>query len=781
VPGIERVNIFGVRHLSPAASFHLLQLLNSVKPKCVLIEGPFDANELLFHLQNKKVKPPIALLAYTTTLPVDTVLFPLAEYSPEYQAVLWAGSKATKGAKGKRTVVRFIDLPSDVLLSLNKWQRISLESKSEFGGDNNSANDYYRRARNLFEGIAKIDKSVNFDDYFEKTFEHNLTEDSYNTALRLESSEMRAILEPMEAEAIPQSNARDLVREAYMVMCIQNAMEEGYAPEEIVVVTGAYHADRLLDTIPMTKAEFSTLPKRESKMTLMPYSFFRLSSRTGYGAGNNAPAYYQLMWECMKANKHEEFPVQYMSRLGRYIRENGGYCSTSNVIEAVRLARGLASLKEGNLPTLADLHDAAIACIGHGEQSEVAEAFAIMDVGTAFGELPEGVSQTPVQDDFNRELKRLKLEEYKTTISADLKLDLRENIRVKTEEAAFIDLNRSTFLHRLEFMGIGFGQKVRSSQQDANWRENWVIRWTPEVEIQVVETVLKGETIELAAAFTLKERIEECKDVEIAAKLIVSACICNLTSGIELAISTLQSLTADSGDFVKSANACFELSQHLQYGSLRKFDTQPLIPLIEQLFLRGTLLLVDYSNCADAEVNAAASAINAMHVISQENHTIIDDNLWIVELTALATRDDRNPKLSGLAFAILLERNLIDEDFCAKEVSRRLSPGIPADIGAGWFEGLSMRNRYALLSRVGLWQELDTYIQSLDEDNFKRSVVFLRRAFSSFEVREKESVAELLGELWAMDSGQAAIILQADLNEEEQEALDSLNDFDFDL
>ncbi|MCL2853938.1 MAG: DUF5682 family protein, partial [Defluviitaleaceae bacterium] len=729
VSGIERVNIFGVRHLSPAASHHLLRLLDRVCPKCVLIEGPADADGLLVHLSGEGVKPPVAILAYTAQLPIETVLYPFAEYSPEYQAVRWAVGRAS---------VRFIDLPSGVLLSLNKW-RPNADSGPTCAQDE-KVRGFYERAHNLYDEVAALDKSLNFDDYFEKTFEHNLSEGSYEKALKLESSEVRAILEPMEADALPETNARGFLRESYMAMRIQEAIAEGYAPGEIVVVTGAYHADRLLATPPMTGEEFRRLPQLDARMTLMPYSFYRLSSRTGYGAGNSAPAYYQLMWECMKAGRHDELPVRYMSLLGRYVREKGGYCGTSNVIEAVRLARGLAYLKDGSIPTLADLHDAATAAIGHGERGEIAEALAMLDVGTAFGFLPEGISQTPVQDDFNREIRQLRLDKYKSTVTAELELDLRENTRVKSREAAFIDLDRSTFLHRLEFLGIGFAKKQSKRQQDATWREIWSLQWTPEVEIQVVEAVLKGETIELAAAFTLKERIGECADVAGAAQLIASACVCKLTEGIGSAISALQRLTADSGDFIKAADACFELSQQLQYGNLRKFDTQPLVPLVGQLFLRGSLLLVDYATCDDAASVGAASAINAMHIVSQENYSIVDDETWVAELTSLAARDDRNAKLSGLAFSILLERNLVDEDFCAKEVSRRLSPGIPADIGAGWFEGMSMRNRYALLSRTGLWQELDAYIKSLDDEQFKRSVVFMRRAFSGFEPREKNSV-----------------------------------------
>jgi hypothetical protein len=160
---------------------------------------------------------------------------------------------------------------------------------------------------------------------------------------------------------------------------------------------------------------------------------------------------------------------------------------------------------------------------------------------------------------------------------------------------------------------------------------------------------------------------------------------------------------------------------------------------------------------------------------------LVDDDLWLKQVTHLAARDDKNAKISGYCFALLLDRNVADDDFVSREISRRLSPGIPADIGAGWFEGISLHNRQALLSRIHLWKQLDGYVSSLDDSEFRRSVVFLRRAFGNFDPREKSSVAELLGDIWGLDSRDVAVMLQAPLNEAEENALKELNDFDFDV
>src|SRR6185295_101346 len=106
-----------------------------------------------------------------------------------------------------------------------------------------------------------------------------------------------------------------------------------------------------------------------------------------------------------------------------------------------------------------------------GERSVLGESLSHVDVGTAIGELPKGVSQTSIQTDFERALHQLKLEKFKTTVKQELTLDLRENRRVKSEDAAFLDLHRSAFFHRLRVLGVGFATPLPTAQQAATWAE----------------------------------------------------------------------------------------------------------------------------------------------------------------------------------------------------------------------------------------------------------------------------------------------------------------------
>ncbi|MBR2569247.1 MAG: hypothetical protein IKE34_08680, partial [Paenibacillus sp.] len=570
------------------------------------------------------------------------------------------------------------------------------------------------------------------------------------------------------------------VREAYMLRQIQETIAAGHLPDKIVVVCGAYHAAALANGLnAMSDEELAALPTRSSKLTLMPYSYYRLSSMSGYGAGNNAPHYYELMWEHITAGTLDQLPEHYLSRAARLLREAGTHRSTAEVIEAVRLAQSLAALHNGSAPTLLDLRDAARTLLGQGELGAVAEALARLDVGTAIGSLAEGVSQTPIQDDLNRLLRQLKLEKYKTTVAADLALDLRENRRVKSEEARFLDLKRSTLFHRLQLLGISLAKYRGSGQEQATWAEHWVIQWTPEVEIEVVESTLLGETIEVACAFVLQQKLQECTSIDEAAKLIRTACECALLTQMDAARQVLQHIAADSQDVVQMGAAAHELSMIIRYGDVRRMETTPLEPLLAQLFLRASLFLLDASSCNDEASAAMLSAINQLNNIALEHQEQVEDELWIQQLTELARRDDRNPRLSGFACAILLERNILSASQCAEEVSRRLSPGIPADIGAGWFEGLSMRNRYALLSRMSLWEQLNAYIESLDDEESRRALVFLRRSFSTFNPSEKVMIAEILGELWGIEPDEVEEALGGELKEDEADMLEQLNDFDF--
>ena len=776
-------HIFGVRHLSPAASWHLRQLLDRVRPRLVLIEGSDDADDLIPHIVSAKSKLPIAILAYTTDAPVRTFVYPLATYSPEYQALAWCQENKAKA--------RFMDLPSSVFLGLldrddgtrvldkEKPEEKKEDAKPEQDQDDEEAAtapivEEMPPRDSVYDRIAELAGEPDYETYWERHFEQLRAAGTYLNADRSYGEELRSMEDFSTRHA-----AENLVREAYMRRKIQQAIAGGIKPEHIVVVTGAFHATALgPEHSPMTDEELARLRRRDSKMTLMPYSFFKLSSQSGYGAGNHAPAYFEMVWNSYNENSAAALPTLFLTRVARELRAAGTFRSTAEVIDGVRFAETMAGMRD-SLPTLRELQDAAVTLLGQGDPAVVRESLLRVEVGTAIGALAKGVSQTSIQDDFYRELSRLKLEQFKAGVKRDLDLDLRENRLVKSAEAAFLDLHRSGFLHRLAVLEVPFGKKVEVRQEGTTWAERWALQWTPEAEIAIVEAVLLGETIELAVAFKFKQHLEKCASIAEAATIIRQACECGMSGSIELARQTLQRLASDSSDFSALAGATRELGLVIRYGDVRQFDAEPLKPLLQQMFLEGALTLLGAANCDLAAAKQMVAGMNELNKVALDYCSLIDEPAWISELQKLARADHLNPMLSGYACALLVERNLISNDELAKEVSRRLSPGISADLGAGWFEGLAQRNRYALLTRLALWQQLDSYVGSLTEDEFKRALVFLRRAFGEFSPQEKHSITENLGEIWGVNADQVSEVLSEELTEQEKKKLDELSDFNF--
>lgn len=757
------VNFFGIRHLSPAGAFYLRKFLDEVRPQTVLIEAPSDFEDTSADIVRAETKPPFAILAYTTHAPVRTILYPFAEYSPEYQAILWCKKNGAE--------FRFMDLPSEVFLALYEKKLTEESNDDEKAAPDQNAGE--ERKLSVYDKLDILSGEDSHDTFWERTLEHCADEKAYREGANLFGEKIREFSEKTESDL-----EEITLREAHMRGCIRETVGNGVPPEKIVVVTGAYHVEGLKSWESAEKSP--KMPSTDCAHTLMPYSYYRLSTRSGYGAGNRAPAYYELIWESFKRGDISYTANAYLSKIAEAHRSGGNAASSAQIIEAVRLAESLAAMRGGASPVLRDLRDAAETCIGEGSFAAISVAAADTEIGTKIGALPEGVSRTGIQDDFYRQLKELKLEKYRTVTAQDLRLDLRENLRVNGGKSAFLDLNRSFFLHKLRVLGISFAQLLESNQENATWSEGWVICWTPESEIQLVEAALTGDTVELAASFTIKESVERAANMSDVAGAVEDAFMCGMPTAASYAVSALQAMAVDAASFEELAKTAFRLSSIVTYGDIRKADSAPLIPILQQIYYRACLILTSSCVCDDNASHAISDAMNRLNSVELAQD-FLETESWLGALAETARRDDLNTRLSGFAAAILLERGKMTNDELKTEVSRRLSKGVPADLGAGWFEGLTLKNRYGLIARLSLWESLDEYIKSLDDEEFKRALVFLRRAFADFSSAEKDSIAENLGEIWGLNGAEVSEAVNAVLDTASQEQIAGLDDFDFDI
>ena len=228
-----------------------------------------------------------------------------------------------------------------------------------------------------------------------------------------------------------------LVREAYMRRKLEDAQKEGFQAERIVAVTGAYHVAGLAGEEPaMTDAQLGLLPSVPCNVTLMPYSYYRLSTRSGYGAGNQAPAYYGMLWQALLEGDRDMGTYRYLTAISGYQRQHGFPVSSAGVIEAVELARSLACLKGYSVPSPARFEGRR--SDGHGARQSAGTGISHSGHGdrNGCGRASPGSQPDLPAGRFYRQLRELKLEKYKTETAFTLNLDLREKLNVKSEAAA---------------------------------------------------------------------------------------------------------------------------------------------------------------------------------------------------------------------------------------------------------------------------------------------------------------------------------------------------------
>ncbi|HEY5392093.1 MAG TPA: DUF5682 family protein, partial [Hanamia sp.] len=96
-------HVLGIRHHGPGSAKNVKAFLEETKPDIVLVEGPPEADNILQWVTNIELIPPVAILAYQPESPQESVFYPFAEFSPEWQAIVYA--------KKNNIHVRFMDLP----------------------------------------------------------------------------------------------------------------------------------------------------------------------------------------------------------------------------------------------------------------------------------------------------------------------------------------------------------------------------------------------------------------------------------------------------------------------------------------------------------------------------------------------------------------------------------------------------------------------------------------------------------------------------------------------
>src|SRR5579885_637968 len=694
------VAIFPVRHHSPAASLHVQALIARRKPKIILIEGPSDATDLIPLLLADGTEPPVAVLCYFQASGdanqeteersgPSSLVSPFCAYSPEYVA-LRAGQKVG-------SVLRFCDIPAGAMLTW-RHQETPRQAPADQPAPAEAVSSDEAAAQQVLEPSLETQLAA-LADYFERRDSNEFWDTYFEMSARAlndaagfsrqmhaygdlvrdwyEQDEPPALANAVAETDAPEGDAPegyqpepegpalggrtidfDRFREAFMRSEIRRALAEGYQPQDILVICGAAHTSALnLEGTDYTWDEERVREAKSAKaatLTLIPYSYARLSEQSGYGAGNRAPAYYQQVWESKGdfAAATRRFLLLAMNTM----HARGHIISLADAIEAERLAWTLAAVRDKPAPGLEELEDAARACYGRGAL-DTSSFLRPLLIGDALGKLSSKVERTPLQQDFYAGTSRLRL----PLADSPKKLD-KPPMRLQDPR----DLQRSVFLHRLQVAGVPFATLARSGRAEfqqstgrhtqgvsadnlnfdhlRNMMEIWEVQWTPHTDIRLIELSIEGDRIRDVCARLLRRELAAAQDIGAITKLLLRAVLANIPELYNRILRRCDEAVAEGSDLLVLAQAGNHLHQLAQYGSTRKLDPALFTSLLTRVYTRAALLLPAGAIVGDDEAAKVVQALKLLHELSSRRSDL-DAALLNERLALVADVDGRGEKI----------------------------------------------------------------------------------------------------------------------------------------
>ncbi len=480
--------------------------LDRVKPSVVLIEGPADADPLLALAAAPGMSPPVALLGYAPDEPRVSAFWPYAEFSPEWQALLWAARAAVP--------VRFCDLPAGAVLARAEPSEGTAQEaepgrpagsegepapgngtgndgEGEPATENNRAGEAEARGRSgprtgfdfAADPIGALADAAGYDDperWWEDLVEARTDGSSPFPALTEAMAELRA--------GSPEAAVHERRREAHMRQVLRAALKE--TGGSVAVVCGAWHAPALAWPLPPATADAALLrglPKRKAALAWVPWTHSRLATASGYGAGITSPGWYHHLF-ATPAQTVE----RWLTRVAGALRERDLPVSSAHVIEAVRLASALAGLRGRPAAGLAEVSEATLSVLCEGDQVVAGYVTRDLVVGRtarhrARGRAAGAARRGPAGPRAGAEAEDLAAGGHARPGPAPGARPGPVGVPAPAGRAR----------HRLRA-----GDRV-SVRATGTFRETWTVRWQPTLSVAVIDAAVWGNTVAQACAARL--------------------------------------------------------------------------------------------------------------------------------------------------------------------------------------------------------------------------------------------------------------------------------------
>jgi hypothetical protein len=713
------VHILGIRHHGPGSARSVVAALDALQPTAVLIEGPPDADDLIPLAASGEMRPPVALLIYRPDVPKQGVFYPFAEFSPEWQAIRWALSHGV--------AARFMDLPQRHRLAIEAAEQAEAEAQAanadSFSPEPEEASlavapEPIERS-DPFALIARASGYTDGERWWEEHFEKRASgSETFHGVLEL----MTALREGST------SDAHEARREAWMRQTIRETLKEGH--ERVAVICGAWHAPAL-ENMPTAKSDADVLrgmPKVNVAATWLPWTYRRLTFASGYGAGIHSPGYYEQLW---KLRDHGELSTRWMTLVAHLLRSEDLESSTASIIEATRLAQMTATLRGAAVPGLAEFNDAAQAVFCFGSSAPISLIRERLIVGHCLGAVPADAPQVPLQRDFQKETKRLRLPPE--ALDRGLELDLRKPN----------DLDRSRLLHRLRLLGVTWGTQT-STRGKGTFKEGWKLRWEPEHEVRLIEHAPWGNTVEEAATRFSVHTAAESSALQELTTLVEILLVAELPGAVQQVMRLLQDRAALTSDVGHLMDALPPLANALRYGNARQTDASMIAKVVAGLVARISVGI--HPACAGLNDEAAGELlgrINSTHSAVTLLETSELRQEWTEALRDIADDESLHGLIAGRATRLLLDDAAVDAANAATRLSRELSRANAPAQAAAWIEGFLSGSGLLLLHQAQLWGLLDEWLSGLNPDHFTEILPLLRRTFATFAPPERRQMGEL--------------------------------------
>jgi hypothetical protein len=730
------VEVFGIRHHGPGSARSLVAALVDYRPDAVLIEGPADADPLLSWVLADEMTPPLALLGYAADHPQTAAFWPYAVFSPEWQAMRYGLQSGVE--------VAFCDLPAAAVLS--RWPRQVEHDQADDDlelTDEEPAEGLRPISLQEHDPLAVLAHAAGYDDperWWDDLVESRLDSSSPFPLITDAMAELRMIM-GQDGRYVE----REARREAYMRQQIRAALKRGR--ERVAVVCGAWHAPLLRWPLPPASGDVRTLrgmPRRKIVLTWVPWTHQRLASAAGYGAGVASPGWYHHLWIAP-----DRPIVRWLTKVAQALRTRDLPVSSAHVIEAVRLAETLASLRGRPLAGLTEVTEATRAVLCDGDELAVRYITDHLVVGQALGSVNDGVPTVPLEADLVRTCRTLRVRREAQLRFHDL--DLRRPI----------DQARSQLFHRLRLLGLGWIVPAESGvQSQGTFRETWESRWEPEYSVAIVEASVWGTTVESAATARVQKIIDEGSLAELT-QAVERCLLAGLPRALDGLLSALTDKAALDADVVHLMDALPALARAQRYGDVRQTDTPALGKVSEVLVVRicaglpKAVASLDATNAATMrrridDVHAAIGLLaesagdasdmrSGRRIAEPPTHPDVRSR-WLDTLAAMIDRSDVHGLLLGRIVRLLLDADRLTD--VPVRLARALSAGVPAADKAAWVDGFFSDGALLLIHDAELRRLLDEWVSQLDEAQFVDLLPLLRRTFGTFAPAERRAIAE---------------------------------------